>query len=215
MFRIDHPTAAASLPALGSAGTPGFFAADTVVTKDWFNQYQEEMIAVIVAAGLSPNKGTLTQLRDAIRLLSREQATRGALLARAATQSIPNDTETAITWPTPERQTETVWASGSPTLLTIPSGVTLVRLVGQVTFAANATGSRKARILKNGTMEGVGLPAVRTLAAGGTDVTVIPLAGAIVPVEAGDTLDVRVTQDSGGALNIQATNTWLSIELLK
>lgn len=74
MFRIDHPTAAATLPAIDAAGTAGFFTEGdpqnaipaTVVTKDWANQIQEEIIAVIVAAGLTPTKGVNTQLRDSI-----------------------------------------------------------------------------------------------------------------------------------------------------
>lgn len=74
MFRIDHPTAAATLPAIDPAGTPGYFTEGdpqnaipaTVVTKDWANQIQEELLAVIIGAGITPVKGTNTQLRDAI-----------------------------------------------------------------------------------------------------------------------------------------------------
>lgn len=223
MRRIDVATAVATAPSVPTPATRGYFTNGnpgggipaTEVPDWWLNMVDNELEAVVVAAGLTPDKATWTQLRDSIYLLSREQATRGALLSLTGGQSIPNNTETAVSWPDPVRETDDVWGSGAPTRFIIPTGVSLVRFVGQVTFASNGTGSRKARVLKNGTNEGIGLPAVRTLAAGGTDVTVIQLAGAIVPVAAGDYFDVRVTQDSGGALNILATNTWWSIELLK
>ena len=44
-----------------TTGTPA-----TVLTADWANHVQEEIIAVLVAAGISPSKASTTQLRDAI-----------------------------------------------------------------------------------------------------------------------------------------------------
>ncbi|KDR25420.1 hypothetical protein [Caballeronia zhejiangensis] len=75
MFRIDDPTAATSLPTPEAAGTEGFFTEGnptagtpaTNVRGSWLNMIQEELRAVVVAAGLTPSKTTYTQLRDAIK----------------------------------------------------------------------------------------------------------------------------------------------------
>lgn len=172
------------------------------------NAVQESIVLAIEAAGLTPNGSDWTLMTRAIRRL----APMGTLLALGATQSVPNNTETAVTWPAEQRDTANAFLLSAPTRITVPAGFTLARIAAQVTFAANATGSRKARILRNGSQEGVGLPAVRFDAAGGTDVTVLPLSGGIVPVAPGDYFELLVVQDSGGALNLTATNTWLAAE---
>jgi hypothetical protein len=77
MYRIDDATAATSLPAPEAAGIEGYFtegnpATGTPATKvrgSWLNMIQEELRAVVVAAGLTPSKTTYTQLRDAIKSL--------------------------------------------------------------------------------------------------------------------------------------------------
>jgi hypothetical protein len=69
MHRIDHPTAGPLLPAPGPAGTPGFFNPDTVLTKDWANAIQEELVAIVEAGGLTLSKTIRTQVRDALRAL--------------------------------------------------------------------------------------------------------------------------------------------------
>lgn len=90
MFRIDHSTAAVAIPTPGAAGTPGYFTegnpgtgtAATVVTADWANMVQEELMEVILAASLTPSKTTRTQLLSAIQAL-----TRGRLLDAVTTQN--------------------------------------------------------------------------------------------------------------------------------
>lgn len=75
MFRIDSqgtsatlPTPAAVGPTVGyfTKGDPGNAILPTVVSDDWLNMTQEEILNVILAAGLTPSKTTYTQLRDAI-----------------------------------------------------------------------------------------------------------------------------------------------------
>lgn len=76
MFRIDHATAAVGLPAPDVLGTPGYFIkgnpgggiAATVVTADWANATQEELMYVIEQAGLAASKVDRTLLRQAIAL---------------------------------------------------------------------------------------------------------------------------------------------------
>lgn len=77
MFRIDHPTAVASVPTPAAAGDPGFFTkgspADaipaTVLTDDWANSIQEELAYVIEQAGITLSKTNRTQLRAAIQAM--------------------------------------------------------------------------------------------------------------------------------------------------
>ena len=44
MFRIDTPTAVTSAPAYAAVGTQGYYDTGTVVSHDWLNQVQEEII---------------------------------------------------------------------------------------------------------------------------------------------------------------------------
>jgi len=75
MFRIDNDTAAVAAPIYPAPGTPGHFsngnptggAPGTRVEDWWLDQIQEELLAVIAAAGVAPVKGTNTQVRDAVR----------------------------------------------------------------------------------------------------------------------------------------------------
>lgn len=77
MFRIDHPSAVAELPTPGAAGTPGYFGAGdpgsstaaTTVTADWANAIQEEIVGVIVGAGLDLDKANNGQLLAAINAM--------------------------------------------------------------------------------------------------------------------------------------------------
>ncbi|WP_242183069.1 hypothetical protein [Sphingomonas sp. CARO-RG-8B-R24-01] len=78
MQRIDGPTAAPSLPAPSAlVGTPGYFTGGdpaiptppTIITPDWFNMIQEELVAIVVAAGISPSKSDRAQVLAAVRSL--------------------------------------------------------------------------------------------------------------------------------------------------
>ena len=81
MILIDGPTRAAALPAPAATGagaaSPGYFAngdiaggvAYTTPTPDWFNMIQEELMAIVVAAGLTPDKADRGQVLAALRLL--------------------------------------------------------------------------------------------------------------------------------------------------
>ncbi|MFM0022202.1 hypothetical protein [Paraburkholderia azotifigens] len=88
MFRIDDATAAGSLPAPEAAGTEGYFtegnpATNTPATKvrgSWLNMIQEELRAIVVAAGLTPSKTTYNQVLTAIQKL-----TQGAYSVRGLT----------------------------------------------------------------------------------------------------------------------------------
>jgi len=64
MHRIDGPTAAPG--GLFTEGDPVGGVPATIVSDDWMNDVQENIIAVLTAAGIAPVKGTYTQLLDAL-----------------------------------------------------------------------------------------------------------------------------------------------------
>lgn len=75
MQRITDATAAGTLPAPSSTGSAGYFSDGnpatsvpaTLVTQDWLNGVQEEIINVIEAASLTPSITDNTQLKTAIQ----------------------------------------------------------------------------------------------------------------------------------------------------
>ena len=86
MYRVDDATAAATLPALptDNIGTPGYFTGGdpgaspplpaTRVRFWWLNMIQEEIAAVVSAAGIALSKGLNNQLLTALRSLFNVQA---------------------------------------------------------------------------------------------------------------------------------------------
>lgn len=68
MDRINHPTATPGRQF--TEGDPGSGTPATVVTAQFLNGIQEELVGVIEAAGLSPNAAVVNQLRRAIFELS-------------------------------------------------------------------------------------------------------------------------------------------------
>ncbi|WP_434663437.1 hypothetical protein P5W99_24360 [Paraburkholderia sp. A3BS-1L] len=77
MYRIDDATAATSLPAPETAGTEGYFtegnpATGTPATKvrgSWLNMIQEELCAILAAAGIARSKTTYNQVNLALQKL--------------------------------------------------------------------------------------------------------------------------------------------------
>lgn len=74
MFRIDHSTNTSVLPAPEAAGTPGYFEnappgsgkTPTVLTTDWANGVQEELISFLTFAGIAPDKTNNAQVLAAV-----------------------------------------------------------------------------------------------------------------------------------------------------
>ncbi|WP_186113941.1 hypothetical protein [Burkholderia gladioli] len=77
MYRTDQPTAVTALPVPAPAGTPGFFTggnpatgqAATIVDADFLNMIQEELISILTAASISPNKTAYGQVLASLEKL--------------------------------------------------------------------------------------------------------------------------------------------------
>lgn len=95
MFRIDATDAVSVMPTPYTPGTPGYFqhgnpttgASYTTVTSDWCNTIQEELMNVVLAAGLTPSKTQQNQLLTAIQGLTRVKKTNLSLYVNNATGS--------------------------------------------------------------------------------------------------------------------------------
>jgi hypothetical protein len=123
-------------------------------------------------------------------------------------QSIPNGSDTQLTFGTPAIQYDQSGLWVPPNFLIKKNGTYLVE--AQVDFAANITGFRQIRI-STLTRE-LGRQAVPATIAGAE--TVVQAFG-IARLSVGDVVGVYVAQSSGGALNVQFGNlTLFSISIL-
>lgn len=94
MYRIDDATAATSLPTPEGAGTEGYFtegnpATGTPATKvraSWLNMLQEELCAILAAAGITRSKTSYNQINSALQKMYAPivGATRNASMTVAA-----------------------------------------------------------------------------------------------------------------------------------
>ena len=86
MHRIDNAWVATQKPAAQPVGTPGFFQAGnvssqllaTVVDYDWANTVQEEIVGVVLDAGLTPDKQNDGQLKLAIHQIAKTEIANAA-----------------------------------------------------------------------------------------------------------------------------------------
>ncbi len=131
----------------------------------------------------------------------------GCVVTRAASQSIPNNTATLISF-TAEVIDAGGWIAVTSTTVTVPAGAIpagyttiAVDCRMDATFATNATGYRRASIMKNGAQ--ILGPVVD---AGSGQVTVV-IGSTITTAVAGDTFTLEVQQTSGGSLNVTGALT--------
>lgn len=153
-----------------------------------------------------------------------EGAYRGATVYKTANQSIATATLTAVTWAAAANNTESgvaaspIWSSGA--VLTVPAGVTKIRLRGAVSFASGGgTHVTALTFRKNGASYAyVGRPAISASSnVGGLEISVV---SPVLTVVAADYFEMMAQQDSGGNLNILFENasggnlTWAEMEIL-
>lgn len=145
---------------------------------------------------------------------------RGCVVRRVANQSIATSTATAISWDTEDIDTDGFFASGSPTIFTIPAGLglTKIRLSACYTWAANATGERNIFIRRVGDSKVFAQD--NRLSAGATNKTIgLAVSRDLIvgtDVQEGDTFNALGFQSSGGNLNFgDAERAWFSLEVIE
>lgn len=155
---------------------------------------------------------------DAFRLQSpRSVIGRGCLCTTTVASAYGSGTEGAIEFNTEVYDTDNIHSLASNiTRMTVPAGVSVVVLGAQVAWEPNATGSRKWRVLQNGSIEGAGRPAARVPNAGPSDITTAAAIGWEIPVTGGDYFELLQVQDSGTALPIRTSgNTWFGMKIIR
>lgn len=137
----------------------------------------------------------------------------GTRVRLSGNQSVPDATATSLSWATEDSDTDGMWVIGSPTIFTVPHGVQRVRVSASLQWAANATGIRQVSVLKNGAGGYAGQSTVLAPNAGASFGNCMFCATDVLAVAEGDTLEVSVYQNSGGALNVNALGmTWVHVE---
>ncbi len=208
------------VPASPSTGFPieGNAVTGTVSTKPgayWFYQISEEIRNAIIGNGLTPNHLSFTQLRDAV-LTRGVGGSRGALVNATTAQSIPTTTFMALAFNAEVYDTDFIHDNAvNNSRLTVPTGITRVRLCGMVDWGTATGGTRNKLITKNGANAIViGLPWL-SRHPGGEPQTI--LTSAIVPVVSGDYFQLKVHHDATGSISTEAggQGVWFSMEIIK
>ena len=140
---------------------------------------------------------------------------RGALVRIAANQSIVNTLVTTLAWDAEEYDTDSIHDNvTNNSRLTVPAGITRVRLSAKIQWGAAAAGYRQIYVRKAaGTFFGQPetIYDVDSAISHQTDIISPP-----VVVVAGDYFEVFVYQNSGAALDVIGLDgSWFAMELLK
>lgn len=223
MQRVDTATAIATLPAQNPAGTPGYFSQGsptgsppaTVPGQDWFNAVQEEIIAVIVAAGITPDKSNNAQLLAAIQSIWPVPA-RHCLLSISSAVPTVSGSFVTIAWTVENNDPYDLHAINSSRVI-CPVGYNRVRAFANISWAPTTTGlgRRHMQVLKNGA-SGIGQPFVQDYAQASGQAITQNMSGMWLPCIAGDYFELGCDQTSGETINIQATGqTWFGVEFMK
>ncbi len=130
---------------------------------------------------------------------------------KISTQSIPNDSNTLVTW-NPQNDIHGFWSSGQNTRITIPVGITRIRL-SCLLYVQNIRQDRITyiQILLNGNIIEEHEWGWRQVARD----RYLKIMSRILEVSTNDYFQIRLYQNSGGARNILTANTYLQVEVLK
>jgi hypothetical protein len=121
--------------------------------------------------------------------------TRLTILRRANVQSIGTGAWTTVSWETEVQDDVSAFDAGSPTVVTVPTGFTKVRVTVYTHWASNATGVRYDAVRYDGA-------AVRLQTLGAHQESNKCWITGWLTVVAAKTLDLQVIQTSGGNLNL-------------
>lgn len=139
-------------------------------------------------------------------------AFKGALVKKSADQTAANYTSaTAISFDTEIYDTDS-WHDTvtNNTRMTVPSGVTHVRITGQVALSSlTSSSTHTLQIFKNGSALS---PEVFQRENANTTAPYVPIRSSILVVSPGDYLEMNLTVSSDTSITVEQEGTWLQIE---
>ncbi len=136
----------------------------------------------------------------------------GAIVKKSGNESVSNASNTVPVWHNEVYDVGGWFASSGDDMFTVPTGIAYVKVSCQIKMEGNANGRREATILKGGS-EYAANAFQRQITIPGTTEDIWQVVSPPMAVSAGDTITVRVYQDSGSALNIIASDqTYFAIE---
>lgn len=121
----------------------------------------------------------------------------GARVTKSAVQSIPDATDTVVTWNTREYDSRGFWSSAATSVLTARE-TGLYYLFASSTWAGNSTGIREIQLL----VDGVILTEDRRTASAASQATI----GIGAYLKVGQQVSVQVRQTSGGPLDFDTAS---------
>lgn len=137
----------------------------------------------------------------------------------SGTQSIPTGTATALSFDTASINDASIWASGSPTRLTVPAGVSKVRLAGNVRYASDGTANVNWQLFlrKNGAGFN-GAPYQQLFnPTGATANHTLNCSSGVIIVNPGDYFELFTQQNTGSSISTanDILATWFSLEVIE
>ena len=203
-------TGAATLAS--TLGVTGNFAVNTNKFTVAASSGNTAVAGTLAVTGATALTGALTVQSNEIAATANRFLPKQAMVrvTKSATQSITTSTETSLTFDQESFDTDSLHdnATNNSRLTASVTGKWIVN--GTVQFAANNTGYRQAKILKNGTTV---YAHERSLTNTAGDDSMVSLTD-IVDLAAGDYVELTVFQNSGGGLNVQTAATSFSMVLV-
>ena len=148
-------------------------------------------------------------------LLPGSAAFSGALVRRAGGLSTTDGTPTPVTWNSTEYDVGGWFGASGESQLTVPAGVTRVRLAGGVDYEAGAGDIRALKFQLNGSDVLGGPHQYRPPTAVGFSDR-LSIASPVIECVPGDLFRLVAIQQSGGALNVLAQpGTFFAIEAVR
>jgi len=147
---------------------------------------------------------------------------RGALVYTSSNLTISDSTQTDLAFNSETYDDDAIHDNSTNNArLTVPSGVTRVRLTGNVRWSGSGTNSLSnvtAGFYKNGSNADKGLSSENDI----WDSTGTPsnapsqsLSSSVLQVTSGDYFTLRVSQDTGSNQTVTSTLTWFSMEIIR
>lgn len=163
----------------------------------------------------SPNLLSANNVQDAIdELAARSGDYRGCVARKTGNQSISTSSTTALAFDAADSiDTDGIHdPSSNNERLTVPAGVTKIRLRAFIPWAAAANGFRQAFFVKNGATT---LDAERVDPGNGSTGIYQTIVSEPLIVTSGDYFNVAVWQDSGGSVNVAGARAWFEMEIVE